>query len=160
MYSVRKTRLVSVPEVTPPESLGWEIVLYLSFPWMDFIPVYVNFNEYNSVYAGGFSVKFSEIPSFCFVSTLILLGGLCGLSSKKGTRVLGSFFGIIGMVSYFMLVFPKNIFPPFPYFGLGQHQDESYLRFLSVGFYLALAGSLMLLLPLVKTGVERLRKRL
>ena len=160
MYSAHKMRLGSVPEITPPEPVGFEIVLYLSFPWMDHIPIYVNFNEYDFVSIGMSSVKFSEIPSLCFVSTLILLGGLCGLSSKRKTRILGGFLGITGIVSYFMFVFPKNFFPPFPYFGLGQHRDLTYLWFLSVGFYLALAGSLMLLFPLIRTLIERLRKRL
>ena len=89
MYSTRKMRLGSVPEITPPEPVGFEFVLYLSFPWMDHIPIYVNFNEYDFVSIGMSSVKFSEIPSLCFVSTLILLGGLCGLSSKRKTRILG-----------------------------------------------------------------------
>jgi hypothetical protein len=159
MYSADKISLIHIPEIPPPEPVGWEIDLRLSFPWMDYFQIKVTFGGYNFVYIFASSVRFYEIPPFCFVFTLILLGGLCGLSSKTKTRILGGLLGIAGIASYFIFVFPKNFFPSFPYFGLGQLRGVMYLWFLSVGFYLALVGSLMLLSPIIRTGIERIRKR-
>jgi len=159
MYSAHKMSLVSIPEIPPPEPVGWEIDLHLSFPWMDYFSISVNFNDYDFVYIHASSVRFYEIPFLCFVFTLISLSGLCGLSSKRKIRILGGLLGIAGIASYFVFVFPKNFFPSFPYFGLGQRRGVMYLWFLSIGFYLALAGSVMLLLPLIRTLIERLKKR-
>jgi len=68
---------------------------------------------------------------------------------------------ILGAVSFFILVFHKIYSFSFlenPYFGIAEPHRNSYMEtdstiiwFLSVGFYLALAGSLMLLLPLIRT---------
>ena len=108
-----------------------------------------------------------------------MLGGLAGLSGKNRTRKIGGFFGILGIFSYFLFVFPYSgiymeIFnyaldirnKPWhlnPYFGISYMSHEPYLKalwFLSPGFFLALAGSLMLLSPLIRTLIETLKKRL
>jgi hypothetical protein len=49
-----------------------------------------------------------------------------------------------------------------PYFGIADsdRKHATYIWFLSTGFYLAVAGSIMLLLPTIRPLVERLRKRL
>jgi hypothetical protein len=54
-----------------------------------------------------------------------------------------------------------------PYFGIVQDWEwwfiwvpKTHVWFLSFGFYFALAGSLMLLLPLIRTLIGRIKKRL
>ncbi len=110
------------------------------------------------------------------VSSLIMLGGLAGLSGKNRTRKIGGFFGILGIFSYFLFVFPYSVVYTIisnsldnpnnpwylnPYFGISRMSYTPYLKlwFLSPGFFLALAGSLMLLSPIIRTGIERIRKR-
>jgi len=142
-----------------------ELELYLSFPWG---PNVIISNE------SGWISSVNEIPYFSFVSALLVMGGLCGLSSKRRSRILGGLLGITGAVSYFIFVFNKNFLSLVsylrnPYFGIAHRWymgrfvgrvDETRIWFLSFGFYLALAGSLMLLSPLIRTLIERLRKRL
>jgi len=150
---------------------GYSLYFYLSFPWNPDVTFSVNrFQLEGSLYA-----SFYDIPSFCFVSALILAGGLCGFSNKKKTQSLGGLLAILGVFSYFTLLFHKNyplslIEIENPYFGakLYGHSfghpffgvNSIIIWFLSIGFYLALAGSLMLLSPLIRTLIERLRKRL
>ncbi len=111
-------------------------------------------------------------------SSIVLLGGLSGLSGKNRTRRLGGFFGILGILIYFLFVFPhSNVYDVLngleitgnPYFGISYTSYQPYLNaharlkalwFLSPGFFLALAGSLMLLSPLIRTLIERLKKQL
>jgi hypothetical protein len=145
--------------------------LSLSFPWGSTVWIQKVHDELTA----GYYAQFYEIPYFCFVSALVVIAGLCGLSSKSRTRSLGGMFGIIGIISYFILVFPISflnlrsrmwgyVHAWNPYFGTGYPSPffhrESLIWFLSVGFYFALAGSLMLLSPLIRTLMERLRKRL
>ena len=155
-----------IPDVRPASGYS----LGLSFPWEEMVV----FDYAEGVRYGGengelrvdYVVSFRDIPYFCFVSALILVGGLCGLSDKSKIRTLGGLLGIAGVVSYLIFVFPKSISPwiswntkemrNFPYFG----SAPQLWWFISAGFYLALAGSLMLLFPLIRTLVERLRKRL
>lgn len=142
--------------------IGFE--LYLSFPWG---PNVVIGNE------SGWISSVSEIPYFSWVSALLVMGGLCGLSSKRRSRILGGLLGVTGAVSYFIFVFNKNCLSLIsylrnPYFGIAHRWYiarfvggvyETWIWFLSVGFYLALAGSIMLLLPTSRNLVGRLRKQ-
>ena len=152
---------------------------YLSFPWAETVSISIAYGELwvNS------QIPIYNIPYLCLDCILILAGALCGLSGKSKIRTLGGLLGIAGLVSYFITALPKPTYqfpfefrnsPYSPYFGSAYHESagkvlraypevrlvESHVWFLSVGFYLALAGSLMLLLPLIRTLVERLRKRL
>ena len=76
---------------------------------------------------------------------------------------------ILGVISFFPLVFHASGMASHlenPYFGIAESYtayfklDRTRIWFLSVGFYLALAGSIMLLLPTIRKLLERLRKRL
>ena len=154
------------------EFYEYRLELYLSFPWEPNVEI-LNVNNELVV---GYDVTTNEIPYLYFVSALIVLGGLCGLSSKRRTRSLGGLLGIAGLISYVILVFPKSsslgfIYPKFPYLGMEYYESPPYkdlsppykdsrMWFLSVGFYLALIGSIMLLLPLIRTLTVRLRKQL
>ena len=145
--------------------------LDLSFPWGD----RVSFFHYPGRFIlGDYDVRVYQIPYVCFVSALILVAGLCGLTDKSRTRTLGGLLGIAGVVSYFILVFHKHPMSMTrqvmgqPYFGIahgfywrsmGGKIITTHIWFLSIGFYLAIVGSLMLLLPLIRTFIERLRKR-
>lgn len=145
---------------------------YMSFPWSATVSV---FQETESIW-GQFLIPYNRIPYMLFVSSSIVLAGLCGLADKSRVRTIGGLLGIVGVISYFILVFPKSIgvfynlpWKGNPYFGIsygsyifrtGKTFYYTDIWFLSAGFYLALAGSLMLLLPLIRTLVERLRKRL
>jgi hypothetical protein len=142
-------------------------MLYLSFPWRPIVWI----QKVHDELMVGYYPQFHEIPYLYFVSALIVIAGLCGLSSKSRTRSLGGMFGIMGIISYFILVFPISFLNLYyrkyvyihalnPYFGVNYFRFERLIWFLSVGFYLALAGSLMLLSPLIRTLIERLRKRL
>jgi hypothetical protein len=152
------------------------ISLRLSFPWVAKGGV---FQGPESIY-GDFVVSYNQIPYIFFVSSSIIMAGLCGLTDKSRVRTIGGLLGIVGIVSYFVLVFPESIKGrPWwmdamgnPYFGIAhgsyrldflRREETVYytdIWFLSAGFYLALAGSLMLLSPLFRTLIERLRKRL
>lgn len=139
---------------------------YLSFPWNP----NVQLNTWSLGLDGYLRANFYDIPMFCLVSSLIFVGGLCGFSYKKKIRSLGGLLSILGAVSFFILVFHKIYsfyFLENPYFGIAEPHRNSYMEtdstiiwFLSIGFYIALAGSLMLLLPLIRTLVKRFRKRL
>jgi hypothetical protein len=144
--------------------------LILSFPWMSNIEF---LSTYTSIQIDGY-LKFcyNQIPSFLFVSILVVAAGLCGLG-KNRTRTLGGFLGIIGIVTYFLLIFPLTleilgvysfVSREMPYFGTTIDEGRSVILtkvwFLSPGFFLALAGSLMLLSPLIRTLIGRIRKRL
>jgi len=110
------------------------------------------------------------------VSALIITAGLCGFSRKKTIRNLGGVLGITGLISYFILsrfsisYFAKGyrlLVDSNPYFGLVQDWEwwiiwvpKTHIWFLSFGFYFALAGSLMLLSPLIRTLIGRIKKRL
>jgi len=143
--------------------------LTLSFPWMPRIAVM--YSPHVSQIDGLLSFYYNQIPSFLFVSILIVAAGLCGLG-KNRTRTLGGFLGITGIVTYFLLIFPliPEIEYSFygcremPYFGIAIERSRSGTHtnvwFLSPGFFLALAGSLMLLSPLIRTLIERIKKRL
>ena len=150
----------------PPRTwpLRFIYALNLSFPWQSYSVLI--YPESVSVAS---AVRLYEIPYFFFVSALIVLAGLCGLSSRDRTRTLGGLLGITGMISYVILIMPiclSWLFPPtlreigYPFFATYRIDIGVVIWFLSVGFYLALAGSLMLLLPLIRTLLERLRKRL
>lgn len=152
--------------------------LYLSFPWDDRVDasiLYYSDPHYSSVgFDMNFRVSFYRLPVSCFVSALIFVSGLFGLFVRNKIRTLGGLLGIAGVISYFALVLPESIsrgafigrffrrqMLNFPYFGFAIHEsDKCATWFLSAGFYLALAGSLMLLLPLIRTLIERLKKRL
>ena len=155
-------------------SRGFNTSLILSFPWMsniEFLSTFV------SIQIDGY-LKFcyNQIPSFLFVSILVVAAGLCGLG-KNRTRTLGGFLGIIGIVTYFLLIFPLTLTSEVlgvyyisfvsgevPYFGTAIDEGRSVILtmvwFLSPGFFLALAGSLMLLSPLIRALIGRIRKRL
>jgi len=149
---------------------GNACMLILSFPWMSNI---VFLSTHASIQIDGY-LKFcyNQIPSFLFVSILVVAAGLCGLG-KNRTRTLGGFLGIIGIVTYFLLIFPLTleilevssfVSREMPYFGTTINEGRSVtitkVWFLSPGFFLALAGSLMLLSPLIRTLIGRIRKRL
>jgi len=142
-----------------------------SFLWMPKI----FFHYIGSLVSGGmihgsFNFYYNQIPSVLFASISIVAAGLCGLG-KNRTRTLGGFLGIIGMVTYFVFIFPltlKGFFylsmqAQMPYFGISISTSRmgtyTAVWFLSPGFFLALAGSLMLLSPIIRTGIERIRKR-
>ena len=139
----------------------------VSFLWGD--DVRIDYTIGKKVLWVSYDVLLDRVPYLFFTSALIMVAGLCGLTDKSKTRTLGGLLGIAGVVSYFVFVFRKT---PFyfdshpvqlnPHFGIYQSRYSAVVDiwFLSVGFYLALAGSLMLLLPLIRTLVERLRKRL
>lgn len=154
--------------------------LDLSFPWEDDLIIYYDRTVGHIV--ANYTVDLSRIPQLFFVSALIVAGGLFGLSSKSRTRTLGGLLGIASIVSYFILVFHSSHWGSLvwdgwwnlrSYFGIyhgyytprpklhltgetGEIFPYTNIWFLSVGFYLALAGSLMLLLPPI---TEKLRKR-
>jgi hypothetical protein len=155
--------------------------LFLSFLWNEMVRIDIQGLQTGLLVSWLSGVRFYRIPYLCSASALIFVSGLCGLSCKSKFRTLAGLLGIAGVISYFVLIFPQamcEIGPAirseslperiysFPYFGSAQHEwSKGFYRtysmwFLSVGFYLALAGSLMLLLPLIKTLIERLRKRL
>jgi hypothetical protein len=144
--------------------------LTFSFPWMPKISFTAN-SQVPSRIDWYSRFWYNQIPSFLFVSILIVAAGLCGLG-KNRTRTLGGFLGITGIVTYFLLIFPliPEIEYSFygcremPYFGIAIERSRSgthtHVWFLSAGFYLALAGSLMLLSPLIRTLIGRIKKRL
>jgi hypothetical protein len=135
-------------------------IFHMSFPWGDEIAFIVYSSGVHEVY-GDYIARFSLIPYMCLVSALIMVGGLCGLSSRIRTRTLGGLLGTVGVASYFVFVFHKGLWnSEFPIFEIASSDRYGSISFLSVGFFLALAGSLMLLLPLIRTLVERLKKRL
>lgn len=151
--------------------VGWWTA-YRSFLWADGIFPQIT---YEIVWI--YEVQFSQLPHSFFISVLILTAGLCGLSSKSETRRLGGLFGILGIVSYLIFIFPNRegykeirfvlgtVNPKWhvnQFFGIAYYRGGRLwaIWFLSVGFFLALAGSLMLLLPLIRTVIEKLRKRL
>jgi hypothetical protein len=73
--------------------------LRLSFLWVDqtdFSTSEVGLRAYHYV-------RFCNIPFLLFVSALVLLGGLCGLSNEKRTRTLGGLLGVGGVVFYLVL---------------------------------------------------------
>jgi len=109
--------------------------------------------------------RFSEIPSLFLVSALIFVGCLCGFSSRRKIRSVGGLLSLLGIISFFPLVFHASGMASYlenPYFGIADsdRKHATYIWFLSTGFYLAVAGSIMLLLPTIRPLVERLRKRL
>jgi len=151
--------------------------LYLSFPWDDRVDasiLYYSDPHYSSVgFDMDFTVSFYRLPVSCFVSALILVSGVFGLFVRNKIRTLGGLLGIAGVISYFALILPESLlsmvhvyYPfsgqmrDFPYFGSGLTETRLLTWFLSVGFYFALAGSLMLLSPLIRTLIKRLKKRL
>jgi hypothetical protein len=150
----------------------------LSFPWNEDVYLftyigrhYVNYSPAGQYLSSsvGFSVSFFHLPVFCFVSALIFVSGLFGLSVRSKIRTLAGLLGIAGIISYFALILPVSLVwfswrpfseqvSNFPYFGFAIHERYGFVSwFLSIGFYFALAGSLMLLLPLIRTLIERLR---
>ncbi len=145
--------------------------VYMSLPWSATVSV---FRETEYIW-GEFLIRYNQIPYMLFVSSSIVVAGLCGLTDKSRVRTIGGLLGIVGVISFFVLVFPESIGafdPPLwegnPYFGIAHswrparfagRVHETWIWFLSVGFYLALAGSIMLLLPTIRTLIERLRKR-
>lgn len=156
--------------------------LDMSFPWHDMVEVEIYNRGTGFVYYGFCGIRFYRVPYSCFVSAMIFVSGLCGLSSKSKIRTLAGLLGIASLISYFVLIFPEAIYGAgasiivfhtpvqrvrsFPYFGFAQVEwgVQNILRtystwFLSIGFFLALAGSLMLLSPLIRTSTQKLRKR-
>lgn len=136
----------------------------LSFPWEESMRFYIGSAELQTNWA----VEFSLIPYFVFVSALIVVAGLCGLSSRDETRTLGGLLGIMGVISYSILILPKFV-PSVvlkqvenPFFGTYLPEEvatDMFTWFISPGFFLATIGSLMLLLlPPIKTLIEILRK--
>ena len=166
------------------------LLLSLFLPWWTFVSGYMELHGYMSFpwsakgafFQGitsirvDFVIPYNQIPYMFFVSSSIVLAGLCGLIDKSRVRTIGGLLGIVGVISYFVLVFPKSIGAFYrprwkgnPYFGTfydsydirtGQTFYYTDIWFLSAGFYLALAGSLMLLSPLIRTLIERIKKRL
>ena len=168
MVSIHETEFASwyQPEYLPHYYRRYSFSL--SFPWEPNVDMHARWGIWGSGYSASYDAISYEIPYFCFVSALVVMAGLCGLSSKSRTRSLAGLLGIIGVISYLILVFPKSSSHDFPYFGIVRvtrnlvRWDEvvTSIWFLSIGFYLAIVGSLMLLSPLIRTLVERLRKRL
>jgi hypothetical protein len=147
----------------------------LSFPWNERADAYFYYSTLDRYMSASidFSASFHRVPILCFVAGLIFMSGLCGLSGRSKIRTLGGLLGIASIISYFVLVFQASVrwivfigpyfseqISNFPYFGSASGSETHSTWFLSAGFYVALAGSLMLLLPLIRTLVERLRKRL
>jgi hypothetical protein len=144
----------------------------LSFPWNEDVYLYTYIGRHY-VYSIGFSVSFFHLPVFCFVSALIFVSGLFGLSVRSKIRTLGGFLGIAGIISYFALILPESLpwqeyvdnplagqVRDFPCFGSALTELVVFTWLLSFGFYFALAGSLMLLSPLIRTSIGRIKKRL
>jgi len=153
--------------------------LTLSFPWGQKVQLYTYIFDQNMSFFVLFDFPYHRLPVSCFVSALIFVSGLFGLSVRSKIRTLGGLLGGAGIISYSALVLPESMslwvyadytfsgqMRDFPYFGYGLTGryglagTRMLTWFLSAGFYLALAGSLMLLLPLIRTLVERLKKRL
>jgi len=142
-----------------------------SFLWSDSL-FFLRYAQPRDLYFE-FQATRAYIHAF-LASSIVLLGGLSGLSGKNRTRRLGGFFGILGILIYFLFVFPhSNVYDELkyglestgnPYFGISYSRVGSPqfrgVWFLSPGFFLALAGSLMLLSPLIRTLIETLKKRL
>jgi hypothetical protein len=159
----------------PPVPEPGDHRLRLSFPWDDNVDAfyYVASHYYPQVEFYMVSeISFHHLPVSCFVSALIFVSGLFGLSVRSKIRTLGGLLGIAGIISYFALILPDsllsivNVYYPlagqvrdFPYFGSALTETHVFTWFLSAGFYLALVGSLMLLSPLIRTSIERIRKR-
>ena len=149
---------------------GW-YVTKCSFLWSD-CRLFLEYFQLRGLYFE-FHTTRAWMPAI-LASSLIMLGGLAGLSGKNRTRRLGGFFGILGILIYFLFVFPhSNVYDVLkyglestgnPYFGISYSRVGSPqfrgVWFLSPGFFLALAGSLMLLSPLIRTLIETLKKRL
>ena len=138
----------------------------LSFPWNEKVrlSIYDVLIFPNVAFQVSFTFQFHRLPVYRFVSGLVLMSGLYGLSVRSKIRTLAGLLGIAGIISYFALVLPESRFfrqvSNFPYFGFViLESDEIFIWFLSVGFYLALAGSLMLLSPTVRTSIGRIKKR-
>jgi hypothetical protein len=154
-----------------PPGQGWSLSIgrhlfhgIWSFPWEEVMEF-----EFGSVgLVMYYGVQFYFIPYVIFVCASILVAGLCGLSSKDRTRTLGGLLGMVGIVSYSIIILPESVLfysarvMGNPFFGIYPpvQADYYYIWFLSFGLYLALAGSIMLLLPTTRTLIERLRKRL
>jgi hypothetical protein len=150
---------------TTYESYESETVRFidLSFLWVDDAKLYyypdINFS--GSGYSSwSYKVLVYQIPYLCFISALIITAGLYGLIGNRRTRIRGGLLGIIGVLSYLIPIFNEfyGIYAVgwIPYFGTKQ---DTCVWFLSLGFYLALVGSLMLLSPIIRTGIVRIRKR-
>lgn len=139
--------------------------LRLSFPWGGMVELLIGFpmHEYVDGYVQGYYwvYELDRIPLLLLVSFSTMLGGLHALSNQERTRTKGGLFGVLGIITYFLFVFhrhPGSFF--FSVFGWSKILDVSYTSFISIGFFLALAGSLMLLSPLIKTSIGKIRKRL
>jgi len=139
----------------------------LSFPWGELVKVHIGSAGLHM----GWAVEFSLIPYFGFASALVVVAAYFGLFSKDRTRILGGLLGIMSIISYSILILPRSIASVLylqefgsPFFGMYQLTRvagmDRLIWFVSHGFYLAIIGSLMLLSPLFRTLVERLRKRL
>jgi len=132
----------------------------MSFPWSNHVWA---FSDYSHAQLGC-SIEVSQIPSLFLGSALIVIAGISGLTDKSRTRTAGGLLGIVGVISFLLFVLHKSTryWPKEwnPYFGIDTWGNNLHIWFLSFGFYLALAGSLMLLLPLIRALIERLRKRL
>jgi len=146
----------------------------LSFPWDEDVSFFIVYSPTDHMsFWVDFNVQSYRLPVSCFVSVLIFVSGLFGLFVRNKIRTLGGLLGIAGVISYFALVLPESLlsmvhvyYPfsgqmrDFPYFGSGLTETRALTWFLSAGFYLALAGSLMLLSPTIRKLIERLRERL
>jgi len=84
---------------------------YLSFPWAETVSISQGTTDVLWV---NYNISIYDIPYFCFVSTLILVGVLCGLSGKSRIRTLGGLLGMGGLISYFIIALPKPTYQ-FPY---------------------------------------------
>lgn len=151
----------------------------LSFPWRDaavFEPYLFSFDpdplNIKEPYFTDFHLEFSRILNLFYVNILIIVGGLIGLSRDKRARTMGGILGILGVVSYVINVLHNSpLGNEFlrelqgnSYFGNGVFRyfveaDDPYggfllkyraTWFLSIGLYVAVAGSLMLLSPYTK----------
>jgi len=76
-----------------------------SFLWSD-SRLYLRYFHIRGLYFE-FHTTRAWLPAI-LVSSLILLAGLIGLSGRSRTRRLGGFFGILGILTYFLFVFPHS----------------------------------------------------
>lgn len=148
---------------------GAPLHLVLFFPWSSNVWVISNVDPWRYIWFMDAQLNHPNLPFFhfldnplthVFVPVLILVGALFGLTSNSRTRSLGGFFGVAGIIGYFIFVFRESPFGTgIEFWPLGfiaaANAQATAIWFLSSGLYLAIAGSLMLLLPRIARACER-----
>jgi len=163
--------------------LPWWTMVYGSYAWGEWgLTVSNSFlwgeiNTWGKVVFISLYINSWNYSGFVFtVPLLIVEGGVIGMSREKRARYLGGLLGIIGVFAYFVLIHSVTfgieeaivrgtIFGK--YFGytnrvrgLTDVTVTFALWFLSIGFYLAVIGSILLLLPAIRTLANKVKGRI